>query len=76
MEDESPGPSTGDAEEYIELLGCNPNGLISVDLVNDTYHGELCVSEFSVSGPFELVNRLRALHDADNDIVSALPRAV
>lgn len=76
MEDVSPGPSTGDAEEYIESLGSNPRSFFSLDLVSDTHHGNQCVSEFSVSGSFELVNRLRELHDADKNTISAPPRLV
>jgi hypothetical protein len=76
MEDMPPGPSTGDAEEYIESLGCNPGSFFSLDLVSDTLQDTQCVSEFSVSGSLELVNRLRELHDAGKKTVSAPPRLV
>lgn len=74
MDDTSPGTSTGDAEEYIASLGLDPRSFHSIDHMSDTCQFDRCVSEFCVTGSFALVNRLRELHDADVDSISAPPR--
>jgi hypothetical protein len=74
--DVNPGPSVGDAAEFIESLGFDPWSLQSLDLVSESCYGNEWVSEFVVTGPIELVSRLRKLHDAATNSSTAPPRPV
>lgn len=71
--DVSPGPSIGDAAEFIESLGLDPWSFDSLDLACDTCNGNEWISDFVVTGPFELVSRLHTLHDVTRNSSTAPP---
>jgi hypothetical protein len=74
--DESPGPSEGDAGEFIECLGLDQWSFFSLDLVAESTVGDRCLSEFAVRGSLETLNRLRDLHDAATKSCSNPPQPV
>lgn len=60
--DEKPGPSIGDAAEFLQTLGFDPWAFSKLDLVSESYEGEMAISKFSVAGSRRLVEELRAAH--------------
>jgi len=72
--DVTPGPSVGDAAEFIESLGLDPWRFSSLDLVNEICTGDEWIAEFVVTGSFETLDRLRNLHDKATNSSSAPPR--
>lgn len=74
LADETPGPSVGDAAEYIERLGFNPWNLSSLYLARETLIDGEWLAEFDVVGPRALVEELRLAHDQATGSSSAAPQ--
>lgn len=60
--DEVPGPSIGDAIEYIEWLGLDWRDFRTT-MISESLVGEIYTTEFSVSGPPDLVEHLSNAHE-------------
>ena len=76
LADGTPGPSVGDAADYIEALGFNPWNLFSLDLARKTLLDGEWLAEFEVVGPRALVEELRLAHDRASGSTSAAPRPI
>ncbi|MCX6923988.1 MAG: hypothetical protein NT154_12385 [Verrucomicrobia bacterium] len=76
LADGTPGPSVGDAADYIEALGFNLWNLFSLDLARETPIDGEWLAEFEVVGPRALVEELRLAHDRASGSTSADPRTV
>lgn len=61
--DEEPGPSVGDAAEYIESLGFYPREFAKLELVYEFTRGRVVTAIFVLVGSPERVAELRAAHD-------------
>lgn len=63
MADKQPGPSQGDAAEYIESLGFDPWKFAALEIVRETSLGQMSISEFEVRGSSEDLDALQRAHE-------------
>ena len=75
LTDENPGPSTGDAGEYIERLGFNPWSLQKLDLVYEFTQGWTVTGIFIVIAQRDVVERLRLAHEKAKTVREWCPEA-
>lgn len=60
LQDDPPGPSVGDAAEFIEGLGMDPWSFEKLELSDEWWEGMMAVSEFEVMGTPKQLEALRA----------------
>ncbi len=63
LTDENPGPSTGDAAEYIERLGFDPWSFAELKLIYEVTQGRIVTGIFVVVGQQDELEAPRLAHE-------------
>jgi len=76
MVDQSPGPSLGDAIDLINELGFDSREFRAVEMIDDMHKEDRHITEFSVTGPLDLLVSLQAAYERAANFPTDSPQLV